>query len=1092
MKNILYILLFFPLFVFGQLPGGSTAPDFTITDIDGNTYNLYDILDEGKPVLLELFAVWSGPDWTFNETGVLNEFNSLYGPNGDNSVFTIAIESDASTPASDLSGGSSSVGDWTSLIGHPLADDANASIATDYLLAYYPTIYLICPDRSVTEIGQGAGSSYWTVETLAEEVFINTCPQPIEGSNVVMQSYNSELISCGGDIITPVVTILNMGTVDITDCIINTTVDGTTVSSTDWTGSLTTFGSEQVTLADITPGNQSVTYEVVMSNDLVSGDNSIDVTLNTAITADAFVHVQVNTDFYAGETTWEIADASGSVVMSGAYESGTDDNWGGGGTDADMTHDHYASLENGCYTFTAMDSYGDGQTGYSGMGAGTDGAIVVTDGEGVELLSITGSWGAVQSVIFEIVSQSENDTGCTDILDCNYQLDEPCVYPGENEFNNYIENYFDVSQIDVQGASVFIQGTDLFSQGTSVYLQGSNIFTQGTSLLFYGVSAFLEMIVDEIYSVFDDYESETVFDCEGCINDIDANNICDEFQIGCPFPEFLEYNPIALTFDYSLCQTYVVYGCIDVWALNFNADANVDDGTCEYINCDIVSEWEVANTGSNMTLMIPSDIEVTINGAQVSSGSALGVFYEDSYGDLQCAGYTLLTGETSHISAMADDETTEEIDGLTSGEQMIWQIFDEMTCVVYSGSVLYSMGSNVFTPNDLAFVESVTYSCQLLEFPAGWFMFSTYIEPGNIDLVSVLDDLGDKVIIVKNNNGDAYLPEWSYNGIGDVVNGQGYSIKLSESSILEICGTYFHPEINPIELTSGWNTIAYLRLEPANVEMVFESVVSTSNLVIVKDYNGNPYLPQWNYNGIGDLYPGQAYQLKVIQPDVIVYLSNSLEYRPFTLDVFENNLKHFQRIKSTGNNMHIVFPRAAWTKHAYTVIEIAAYNTHGGIIGSTVCSSENTVLTLWGNDETTNSIDGLLSDESITFKLWNGTERLDFEVENWNKGYNRYSVNAINIVGTVKIGEEGNQLFEALPNPSNRVTTISFFIAEKGNVKISVYNVLGELVKGVINSERTKGYHAININVSSLKPGSYYYSMETNNFKKSKQLVIIK
>jgi len=702
------------------------------------------------------------------------------------------------------------------------------------------------------------------------------------------------------------------------------------------------------------------------------------------------------------------------------------------------------------------------------------------------------------SIVFMTVpiESFENDnftvTGCTDILACNYELDEPCVYPGENEFNNYIENYFDVNQIDVLGASGFVQGSDVFSQGTSVYLQGSNIFTQGTSLLFYGVSAFLEMIVDEIYSVFEDYESETVFDCEGCINDIDANNICDEFQVGCPFPEFLEYNPIALTFDFELCQTYIVYGCIDVWALNFNANANVDDGTCEYINCDIASQWEVTNTGSNMTLMIPSDVDVTINGQDASYGSALGVFYEDSYGDLQCAGYTLLTGVTSHISAMADDETTEEIDGLIGGEQMIWQIFDETTCLVYSGSVLYSMGSNIFTPNDLAFVESVTYSCQLIEFPAGWFMFSSYIESGNIDLVYVLEDLGDKVIIVKDNYGDAYLPEWSYNGIGDMINGQGYNIKLSEIGLVEICGTYLLPEINPIELTPGWNTIAYLRLEPANVEMVFESVVTTGNLVMVKDYNGNPYLPEWNYNGIGDLYPGQGYQLKVIEPDVIQYLSNSLEYRPFTIEVVENNLKHFKRLEPTGNNMHIVFPTTAWTKHAYSVVEIAAYNLHGRLIGSTVCSSENTVLTLWGNDETTNSIDGLLGDESITFKLWNGTERLDFEVENWNEGSNRYSVNAINIVGTVKIGEEGNQLFESQPNPSNTVTTISFFIAEKGNVKISVYNVLGELVKGVVNSENIKGYHAININVSSLKPGSYYYTMETNNFKKSKQLVIIK
>jgi len=72
MKNILYILLFFPLFVFGQLPARSTAPDFTITDIAGNTHNLYDILDEGKPVLLELFAVWSGPDSNFNEFNSLN------------------------------------------------------------------------------------------------------------------------------------------------------------------------------------------------------------------------------------------------------------------------------------------------------------------------------------------------------------------------------------------------------------------------------------------------------------------------------------------------------------------------------------------------------------------------------------------------------------------------------------------------------------------------------------------------------------------------------------------------------------------------------------------------------------------------------------------------------------------------------------------------------------------------------------------------------------------------------------------------------------------------------------------------------------
>ncbi len=35
-----------------QLPDGSIAPDFTITDLEGNVYNLYDILDEGNKLFL--------------------------------------------------------------------------------------------------------------------------------------------------------------------------------------------------------------------------------------------------------------------------------------------------------------------------------------------------------------------------------------------------------------------------------------------------------------------------------------------------------------------------------------------------------------------------------------------------------------------------------------------------------------------------------------------------------------------------------------------------------------------------------------------------------------------------------------------------------------------------------------------------------------------------------------------------------------------------------------------------------------------------------------------------------------------------------
>jgi len=50
----------------------------------------------------------------------------------------------------------------------------------------------------------------------------------------------------------------------------------------------------------------------------------------------------------------------------------------------------------------------------------------------------------------------------------------------------------------------------------------------------------------------------------------------------CPYPEYLEYDSTAASFNASLCEILAVYGCMDYLALNFNSEANVNDG-CEHI-----------------------------------------------------------------------------------------------------------------------------------------------------------------------------------------------------------------------------------------------------------------------------------------------------------------------------------------------------------------------------------------------------------------------------------------------------------------------------------------------------------------------------
>ena len=75
------------------------------------------------------------------------------------------------------------------------------------------------------------------------------------------------------------------------------------------------------------------------------------------------------------------------------------------------------------------------------------------------------------------------------------------------------------------------------------------------------------------------------YDCSGeCINDSDADGICDEFEIpGCTDPNACNYSSGA-TQDDGSCE-FDCLGCTVENACNFDADALIDDGSCEYVSC---------------------------------------------------------------------------------------------------------------------------------------------------------------------------------------------------------------------------------------------------------------------------------------------------------------------------------------------------------------------------------------------------------------------------------------------------------------------------------------------------------------------------
>lgn len=167
MKRILLLSLLCVLGLAGlraQIPDGSMAPDFTATDIDGNSHHLYDLLDAGKTVFLDVSATWCGPCWNYHNSHAFKNLWEQYGPDGTDEAYCFYIEGDPSTNTACLYGPSGCIGgtqgDWVTGTPYPIIDDH--TIANAYQISYYPTIFCICPDdKKVYEAGQLSAAGLW-------------------------------------------------------------------------------------------------------------------------------------------------------------------------------------------------------------------------------------------------------------------------------------------------------------------------------------------------------------------------------------------------------------------------------------------------------------------------------------------------------------------------------------------------------------------------------------------------------------------------------------------------------------------------------------------------------------------------------------------------------------------------------------------------------------------------------------------------------------------------------------------------------------------------------------------------------------------
>lgn len=89
-------------------------------------------------------------------------------------------------------------------------------------------------------------------------------------------------------------------------------------------------------------------------------------------------------------------------------------------------------------------------------------------------------------------------------------------------------------------------------------------------------------------------------------------------------------------------------------------------------------------------------------------------------------------------------------------------------------------------------------------------------------------------------------------------------------------------------------------------------------------------------------------------------------------------------------------------------------------------------------------------------------------------------------------------LMQNYPNPFNPNTTIKYALPFTSEVKLTVYNILGKVVRELVGKNQTAGYHEVNFDGSSVSSGVYFYRITAKSadgskeFRDVKKLILMK
>ncbi|MCK4223612.1 MAG: T9SS type A sorting domain-containing protein [candidate division Zixibacteria bacterium] len=253
----------------------------------------------------------------------------------------------------------------------------------------------------------------------------------------------------------------------------------------------------------------------------------------------------------------------------------------------------------------------------------------------------------------------------------------------------------------------------------------------------------------------------------------------------------------------------------------------------------------------------------------------------------------------------------------------------------------------------------------------------------------------------------------------------------------------------------------------------------------------------------------EGYKAHLSSPDTLVYPTSCPPCPPpfAKRNNFPGfaNATHFGYLGKTGESYSIVISSIQGFEIG-SGDEIGVFTAQGLCVGAAGWQGERMGLAAWQDDPQTEEIDGYRPGENIVFKLWDKSENREIDLTaDYTRGKGTFGNESYAMVNLKAVGSVSStpnlpmnlSLSQNYPNPFNPDCEIRYALPKDAEVTLSVYNVLGQKIKTLVDEFQAAGHKTVHWDGTDedgnkVASGIYFYRIKAGDFTEAKKMILMK